>query len=171
MRRALPLLVALASLAATGCGGDEGSETVTVTAPASSTTASGGTTSPTSTAPSGGAAPSTATAPSGGAAAPSTASSSPEALPPTPPQPSSGAPRGTLKVAADGCDVLRSAFATEPDTLQWSVRDEGGFEVLGRNARGETRYRYYRPGEYTVVLQAFVDGKYAPISNVVSIRC
>jgi hypothetical protein len=164
MRLALPLLVALASIAATGCGGDDDGATVTVTAPASSTAASGGTTPPTSTDASGGAAPPAATTPSG-------TSSSPEALPPTPAQPASGAPRGTLKVAADGCGVLRSAFATEPDTLQWSVRDPGGFEVLGRNARGETRYRYYRPGEYTVVLQAFVDGEYAPISNVVNIRC
>jgi hypothetical protein len=152
MRRALPLLVALASLAAVGCGGDDGSRTVTVTAPAATSTGSA------------------ASTPSGGTAPPS-ASASRESLPPAPPQPSSGTPRGTLKVAADGCGVLRSEFATEPDTLQWSVRDEGGFEVLGRNARGETRYRHYRPGEYTVVLQAFVDGEYAPISNVVNIRC
>jgi hypothetical protein len=51
------------------------------------------------------------------------------------------------------------------------VKDESGFEVLGRNARGETRYRHYQPGDFTVELQAFVDGKYAPISNVVEVRC
>lgn len=49
--------------------------------------------------------------------------------------------------------------------------DGDGFEVLARNALGETRYRYYRPGSYGVVLQAFDEEKYADLSNRVSITC
>lgn len=67
--------------------------------------------------------------------------------------------------------MLRSAFPTDPDPLQWSVTDASGFEVLGRNALGETRYRYYRGGTYTVVLRTFDGGRYVPTSNAVRIRC
>ena len=57
------------------------------------------------------------------------------------------------------------------DNLTWSVMDRGGFQVLGRNAEGETRYRYFASGDYTVVLQAWWDGAYRPVSNEVTIRC
>jgi hypothetical protein len=43
--------------------------------------------------------------------------------------------------------------------------------VLGRNAEGETRYRYFQSGDYTVVLQAWLDGAYRPVSNEVDIHC
>jgi hypothetical protein len=82
-------------------------------------------------------------------------------------------PRLTLQVYRDGCGVIRSrgAAGTTYQNLTWSVRDEGGFQVLGRNAEAETRYRYFQTGTYSVVLQAFVDGAYRPVSNTVTIRC
>jgi hypothetical protein len=94
---------------------------------------------------------------------------------PAPVSPSATAPppRLTLRVYQDGCGVIRSRPATGVtyQNLTWSVRDEGGFQVLGRNAEGETRYRYFQSGTYTVVLQAFVNGAYRPVSNTVTIRC
>ena len=39
--------------------------------------------------------------------------------------------------------------------LTWVVKDQDGFQVLGRNAEGEDRYRYFQGGTYTVVLEAF----------------
>jgi hypothetical protein len=88
---------------------------------------------------------------------------------PTPPPP----PKLELSVYSDGCGVIRSAAApgTSYDNLTWSVRDAGGFQVLGRNAEGETRYRYFQGGTYTVVLEAFVNGGYRPVSNKVTINC
>ena len=88
---------------------------------------------------------------------------------PTPPPP----PKLELSVYSDGCGVIRSEAApgTSYDNLTWSVRDAGGFQVLGRNAEGETRYRYFQGGTYTVVLEAFVNGGYRPVSNKVTIRC
>lgn len=80
-------------------------------------------------------------------------------------------PAATLTVHSDGCGVIRSDLAEEPDGLTWSVVDEAGFQVLARNAAGETRYRYFQSGTYTVVLQAFDGRKYAPISNTVTIHC
>jgi hypothetical protein len=80
-------------------------------------------------------------------------------------------PEAELTVAADGCGVIRSGPAGEPRGLQWRVLDGEGFQVLGRNALGETRYRYFRPGTYTVVLVAWDGQKYAPISNEVTIDC
>ncbi len=86
-----------------------------------------------------------------------------------PPKP----PKLKLRVYRDGCGVIRSEAADDVDyqNLTWSVRDQGGFQVLGRNAEGETRYRYFVGGTYTVVLEAFVDGAYRPVSNQVSITC
>lgn len=80
-------------------------------------------------------------------------------------------PEAELVVASDGCGVVRSELAPEPHGLQWSVRDTDGFEVLGRNALGETHYRYFRPGTFTVVLVAWDGQEYAPISNTVTIEC
>lgn len=81
-------------------------------------------------------------------------------------------PRATLRVADDGCGVIRTDFEGDPpDGLQWVVTDQQGFQVLGRNALGETRYRYYRAGEYKVVLEALDGEKYAPVSNRVEIQC
>jgi hypothetical protein len=61
---------------------------------------------------------------------------------PVPPRP----PRLKLRVFSDGCGVIRSrpAPGTTYDNLTWSVRDQDGFQVLGRNAEGETRYRYFK---------------------------
>jgi ABC-type Fe3+-hydroxamate transport system substrate-binding protein len=88
---------------------------------------------------------------------------------PTPSPP----PKLKLRVYSDGCGVIRSTPApgTSYDNLTWSVLDEGGFQVLGRNAEGETRYRYFQGGTYTVVLEAFVNGGYRPVSNTVTVHC
>jgi hypothetical protein len=82
-------------------------------------------------------------------------------------------PQLTLEVYTDGCGVIRSepAVGVSYDNLTWSVRDAGGFEVLGRNAEGETRYRYFQAGDYTVVLQAWLDGAYRAVSNEVTVHC
>jgi len=57
-----------------------------------------------------------------------------------------------LTVHDDGCGVIRSGSEGEPHGLGWSVRDADGFEVLQRNAPGQTRYRDFRGGTSTVVL-------------------
>jgi hypothetical protein len=80
-------------------------------------------------------------------------------------------PRATLEVAPDGCGVIRSEVTGSVRNLTWSVQDADGFEVLGRNAQNETRYRYFQPGRYFVTLTAFLDGGYRPVSNTVSITC
>lgn len=81
-------------------------------------------------------------------------------------------PRATLRVADDGCGVIRTNFGgNPPDGLQWVVTDQQGFQVLGRNALGETRYRHYVAGEYRIVLEAFDGEKYVPVSNRVEIQC
>lgn len=82
-------------------------------------------------------------------------------------------PRLKLRVYTDGCGVIRSEppAGVTYQNLTWSVLDEGGFQVLGRNAEGETRYRYFAGGTYTVVLDAFIDGAYRPVSNRVTIHC
>lgn len=80
-------------------------------------------------------------------------------------------PDAELSVASDGCGVIRSDLEIEPHGLQWTILDNEGFQTLGRNALGETRYRYFAPGTYTVVLEAWDGEKYAPISNTVTIDC
>lgn len=80
-------------------------------------------------------------------------------------------PRMTLRVHSDGCGVIRSGTVGGPHGLQWTVTDQDGFTVLGRNALGETHYRYFRPGTYTVVLEAWGGSYYVPVSNRVTIRC
>lgn len=80
--------------------------------------------------------------------------------------------RLTLRVARDGCGVIRSeASDPSPQGIQWTVTDAEGFEVLGRNAAYETRYRYFQPGRYGVVVKAFDGTGYVAISNQVSIVC
>ncbi len=82
-------------------------------------------------------------------------------------------PRLKLQVFSDGCGVIRSegAEGVEYRNLTWVFRDQDGFQVLGRNAEGETRYRYFTGGTYDVVLEAFVDGKYSTVSNEVTVQC
>jgi hypothetical protein len=82
-------------------------------------------------------------------------------------------PRLKLRVFADGCGVIRSRprKGVGYDNLTWSFRDRDGFQVLGRNAHGETRYRYYLAGNYTVVLEAWTGNRYAPVSNKVTVHC
>ncbi len=86
-----------------------------------------------------------------------------------PPRP----PKLELTVFSDGCGVIRSRPrpGTSYDNLTWTFLDQDGFQVLGRNAEGETRYRYFQGGTYTVVLEAFVDGAYRPVSNKVTVTC
>lgn len=85
--------------------------------------------------------------------------------------PPSSLPTATLTVFSDGCGVIRSELPVMPLNLTWSIADVDGFEVLGRNAEGETRYRYFRSGTYTVVLKAFDGRTYVPVSNTVTIHC
>jgi len=78
-----------------------------------------------------------------------------------------------LEVHADGCGVVRNS-TPEIERLRnlgWSVLDADGFEVLQRNAVGETRYRFYQPGSYTVEMTAWDGEKYAAVSNRVDIDC
>ena len=80
--------------------------------------------------------------------------------------------RVSLRVFEDGCGVVRGDV--EPgsfDNLTWVVRDQDGFQVLGRNALNETRYRYFVPGTYTVTLEAWGGESYVPVSRTVTIRC
>jgi len=77
-----------------------------------------------------------------------------------------------LSVFDDGCGVVRSESPPGAyQALTWVFRDSDGFQVLGRNAEGESRYRYYRSGTYTVALEAFAEGRYVPVSNAVTVRC
>ncbi len=79
--------------------------------------------------------------------------------------------QATLTVHSDGCGVIRTEFDETPRNLTWSVKDPDGFQVLGRNAEGETRYRYFQGGTFTVVLEAWNGDSYAPVSNEVTINC
>lgn len=155
--KSLSCLLASAALVLTGCTGADGTPsgaalpapTVTVTATATETV----TVEPD---------PVVTVAPPSLPSLPSL-----EMSPPAPP------PRLKLRVYTDGCGVIRSRAISGADyhNLTWSVLDQGGFQVLGRNAEGETRYRYFGGGTYTVVLEAYVDGAYRPVSNKVTIRC
>ncbi len=62
--------------------------------------------------------------------------------------------------------IGRSVADIEAETLTWVVTREGE-HVLGRNARGETAYQYFRsdPGRYLIWLKAFHGGRYVPVSN------
>jgi hypothetical protein len=86
---------------------------------------------------------------------------------------SSGPPSATLHVAADGCTMMRSEVesAGPGSALQWVIADAAGRHVLARNAWGENRYTYFRPGKYDVVLQTFYQGRYVDISQHVKIAC
>ena len=88
------------------------------------------------------------------------------------PSPTTSARRIQLTVFTDGCGVIRSE--TRPQeyrNLTWTFRDLDGFQVLGRNAEGETRYRYFQGGTYTVALEAWAGTHYAPVSNTVTVHC
>jgi hypothetical protein len=76
----------------------------------------------------------------------------------------------TLTVHDDGCGVIRTTLPDEPRNLTWVVKDQDGFQVLGRAADGEDRYRYFEPGTYTAVLEAYGRG-YEEVSNTVTISC
>jgi hypothetical protein len=95
----------------------------------------------------------------------------PDVPPATVPPATEGQLTHTLTVHDDGCGVVRTEADPEPDGLTWSVYDEDGFSVLGRNALGETRYRYFTPGTYTMVLEAWGGDSYVPVSNEVTITC
>jgi len=78
-------------------------------------------------------------------------------------------PTYTLELHSDGCGVFRSGDIG--DDLTWVVKDLDGFQVLGRNAAGETQYRYFQSGTYTVALEAWGGGYYVTVSNQVTINC
>jgi len=81
--------------------------------------------------------------------------------------------RATLRVLEDGCTVERSEV-TGPDAVRavmWVVADASGNVLLERGADGEFRYRYYRPGTYTVTLKAYFGGRYWTVSDPVAITC
>ncbi len=86
---------------------------------------------------------------------------------PAPPPPSIG-----LQVHTDGCGLIREDVDIEDyPNLGWSIVDADGFQVLQRNARGETHYRYFQGGNYTAVLTAWDGDKYVPVSDEVAITC
>lgn len=76
-----------------------------------------------------------------------------------------------LVMHTDGCGAIRPEIDPAPHGLAWSVKDQGGFQVLQRNALGETNYRYSFPGTFTVELVAWDGEKYAPMSNRLTINC
>ena len=78
-------------------------------------------------------------------------------------------PTYTLEVHSDGCGVFRSGKIG--DDLTWVVKDLDGFQVLGRNAAGETQYRYFQSGTYTMALEAWGGSYYVTVSNEVTITC
>ena len=82
-------------------------------------------------------------------------------------------PQLTLEVFDDGCGVVRSEVppGVHYRTLTWVFRDQDGFQVLGRAAEGETRYRYFQPGRYSVVLEAHDGASYQKVSNEVTVNC
>jgi hypothetical protein len=89
-------------------------------------------------------------------------------------EPSQTAPGGRIRltVFTDGCGVIRSD--TRPDeyrNLTWVFRDLDGFQVFGGNAEGQTRYRYFQGGTYTVAVEAWAGSHYAPVSNTVTVHC
>lgn len=81
--------------------------------------------------------------------------------------------RVVLTVAPDGCGVERSEVtgSSQIDNLTWVVRDVAGYSVLERFAEGETKYRYFVGGSYTVSIKAWYEGSYHTISNEVNIDC
>jgi hypothetical protein len=104
------------------------------------------------------------------------ATAGPQGVPaaePAPPAPPSLAGTYTLTVHDDGCGVIRTEGPDGVDLspLQWTVTDADGFQVLGRNALGETRYRWFTPGTYDVVLESWGGESYVPVSNSVTITC
>jgi hypothetical protein len=89
------------------------------------------------------------------------------------PEPVAGPiPAATLTVHTDGCGVIRTDVPADQHTgLTWNVYDADGFQVLGRVADNETRYRYFQAGTYTVNLEARIGTKSVTISNTVTINC
>ncbi len=75
----------------------------------------------------------------------------------------------TLEVHTDGCGVFRTGEVG--DDLTWVITDADGFQVLGRNAAGETQYRYWLAGTYSVVLESWGGSYYVEVSNTVTINC
>ncbi len=78
-----------------------------------------------------------------------------------------------LTVDKDGCGVERSEVlgSTPVSSLTWVIVDGAGYSILERNAEEEYKYRYYQPGQYTVYINAWYDGRYHQISNEVTITC
>jgi len=81
--------------------------------------------------------------------------------------------RAVLTIAADGCGVTRTEVegSTPVRSLTWVISDAEGFSVLERNAEGEYNYRYFRGGQYRVLLKAWYSDRYFPVSNEVEINC
>lgn len=166
--KALPCLFAVSSLLMSGCAADPGTSSGAAAAPTATVTATAtATVTVTATV--------TAAAEPAGAADPEDLEALIDQLDATPgaasvpPRP----PKLELTVFSDGCGVICSQpeAGTSYDNLTWTFLDQDGFQVLGRNAEGETRYRYFQGGTNTVVLEAFVDGAYRPVSNTVTVTC
>lgn len=78
-----------------------------------------------------------------------------------------------LSVDQDGCTVSRTAIESKlaVGSEQWVITDSSDNVVLERGADDEYTYRYFRSGNYSVVLQAWFNGRYVEISNKVNINC
>lgn len=93
-------------------------------------------------------------------------------LAPVPSASAAPPPMIDLTVHTDGCGLIREDIDESLyHNLTWQISDADGFQVLGRNALGETRYRYFQGGTYTAVLTAWDGEKYASVSDEVSLTC
>jgi len=85
------------------------------------------------------------------------------------PAASGSAPEGTYALSLDRGDLSITRSAGELPALAWVVRNRGEV-VLRRNAKGESTFTYHRnflPGEYTVHLEAAIEGRARRVSNLV----
>lgn len=99
-------------------------------------------------------------------------SESPPPVPDVAPATMTPPPMIGLTVHTDGCGLIREDVDVSLyENLTWTILDADGFQVLGRNALGETRYRYFQGGTYTAFLEAWDGEKYAPVSEEVSLTC
>jgi hypothetical protein len=76
-----------------------------------------------------------------------------------------------IALHSDGCTVIRPEVHPTPKGLGWSIKNQAGFEVLQRNALGETQFRFGLHGTYTVELTAWDGTKYGRVSNRLNINC
>ncbi len=81
-------------------------------------------------------------------------------------------PRVRLRVAADGCTVVReSVRRRDLSMVSWTVVGADGSAVFGEPAAGHRRFHYHRPGPARVQLRGVEAGTEKAASRVVRVRC